>query len=88
MAEAIAIYIGLLLALETGFTNVVNECNAQVIVNWIKNDSRLYSEVGLILADIKILFYNFGSVEVSYVPRKANQVANCLAKMALSSSID
>ena len=73
VAKAIAIYLGLHLALVTGFTNVVARSDVQVIVNWIHEDREFFFEVGLILEDIKLVLPGcFAYVNVSFVPRNTN----------------
>ncbi|KAK3206532.1 hypothetical protein Dsin_020578 [Dipteronia sinensis] len=88
VAEAVAVLRGLQLACDTGLAPVVAETDAAVVAKWISEKTQLYSEVGLVIADILTLVHSMRCCSVDYVPRKANQVAHLLAKMALSNLED
>ncbi|KAK2662575.1 hypothetical protein Ddye_001149 [Dipteronia dyeriana] len=87
VAKVVAIYWGLLLAHLTGLTNVMPESDAAV-VDWINAGKVFYSEVGVVVDDIRRLLQCFSSSPVSYVSRKANSVAHHLATLALFSDDD
>ncbi|KAK3229797.1 hypothetical protein Dsin_001678 [Dipteronia sinensis] len=62
--------------------------SAEVVVNWINGGMHFYFEIGLVLNDIKQLIQGLSFVFVHYVSREANRLADCLAKMVLSSEGD
>ncbi|KAL5772887.1 hypothetical protein ACOSP7_012496 [Xanthoceras sorbifolium] len=83
IAEALAIRRGLLLAIETGSSRVCIESDAAFVVNLIVNRN-FFSRIGVIIADILLLFNSLEVVSVAFVARKANHVAYRLAKFGLS----
>ncbi|TXG47906.1 hypothetical protein EZV62_027200 [Acer yangbiense] len=78
---------GLQLAHDTGLEPVVAETDAVVVANWITESIMIYSDVGLVIADILPLIQSMRCRSMGYVSRKAN-VAHFLAKMVLSNSED
>ncbi|KAK3231660.1 hypothetical protein Dsin_003541 [Dipteronia sinensis] len=79
---------GCLLAIDSGLNPVIVESDAAVVVKWINGGDILYSEIGVIISDIKNLLQQIHCAAVTFVPRSANQVAHCLAKYALSCNED
>ncbi|KAK2637819.1 hypothetical protein Ddye_025614 [Dipteronia dyeriana] len=71
-----------------GLEPVVSGTDVEVVAKWIVKSTKLDSDVGLVIAYILLLLNNMRCRSVSYVPRKANQVAHLLAKMTLSNSED
>ncbi|KAK2650926.1 hypothetical protein Ddye_018415 [Dipteronia dyeriana] len=88
VAEAIAMYRGLLLATDIGVFSVEAEFDAATVVKWVVDGDLKNSDVGLILADIRSLMYNFNFCSIGFVPRKANYVAHHLANMVFCLSED
>ena len=76
VAQAMAIFRGLMLAQEIGFWQV-----EAVVVGWV-NDAK--SKVGLIVENIKLLSKSLRFCSFSFVSRNFNYVAHCLAKQAMS----
>ncbi|KAK3211950.1 hypothetical protein Dsin_016656 [Dipteronia sinensis] len=73
---------------DAGMLPCVLESDAAVVVKWIKEGSHLDSLSGLILVEILGLLSSMGDVPINFVPRLANQAAHCLAKYALTCSVD
>ncbi|KAK3198821.1 hypothetical protein Dsin_022236 [Dipteronia sinensis] len=88
IAEATAILCGIQLAIDSGLNPVIVESDAAVVVEWINGGDILYSEIGVIISNIKNLLQQIHCAAVAFVPRSANQVAHCLAKYALSCNED
>ncbi|KAK2649209.1 hypothetical protein Ddye_016698 [Dipteronia dyeriana] len=65
---------------------LVAKTDVQVVAKWIAEGTQLYSEVCLVITYILPLIQNMRSRLVSYVPRKANQVAHLLTRMAMALS--
>ena len=57
VTETVALYRGLLLASDIVF-NVEAESDAAAVVDWVAGANYLSSEVGLILADIRLVIQN------------------------------
>ncbi|KAL5771067.1 hypothetical protein ACOSP7_015221 [Xanthoceras sorbifolium] len=79
IAEAVAILNGLQLAINSGFTHIIDESDAFNVVNFITQACPLKYEVGLIILDILSLSSR-ANVSFSFVPRSANSVAHALAR--------
>ena len=79
VTETVALYRGLLLASDIGVFNMETESDAAVVVDWVAGADYLSSEVGLILADIRLVIQNQSFCSVRFVPRKVNSVAPKLA---------
>ncbi|KAK3227490.1 hypothetical protein Dsin_007352 [Dipteronia sinensis] len=78
VAEALAILKGIDLAFENGFLPAVLESDALTVVNAISLKA-LLSRTFLLLS----MLTSVDVFSVSFVPRLANKVAHCLAKLAL-----
>ncbi|KAK3224549.1 hypothetical protein Dsin_011574 [Dipteronia sinensis] len=83
VAEAVAIYRGLRLAIESGLRPIMVESDAALVVKWINVGSFLDSNVGLILSDIRSLIHEAICVEIGYTYRNYDKVAHVLVKNVL-----
>ncbi|KAK1588286.1 hypothetical protein Q3G72_021713 [Acer saccharum] len=83
-AEALAILRGLHLALENGLFPTSLESDALVVVDMIGSTVPPSSEIGVIIHDILVFFWNSHFLAINFVPRLANKVAHGLAKLALN----
>ncbi|KAK3195671.1 hypothetical protein Dsin_026981 [Dipteronia sinensis] len=88
LAEVVAILRGLSFALEVGLFPCSIEYDVLVVIKVLQSDSDPFSEVGLVLHDIRLLLPRDSSSLVSFVLRNANMAAHGLAKFALSIDID
>ncbi|KAK2662942.1 hypothetical protein Ddye_001516 [Dipteronia dyeriana] len=88
VAEAMAIFIGLVFAHDAGFLPCLVESDAQVVVKLIKADVTPFLEIGIVVHDIKFFLEGYCSCSVSFAPRHSNKAANCLAKFCLNYSVD
>ncbi|KAK3219498.1 hypothetical protein Dsin_013468 [Dipteronia sinensis] len=86
VAEAMAILRAIMFSNDCGLYPCVLESDAEVVVNWIKKGSHHDSTSGVILSDISNLSSERNGLSITFVPRKANQVAHSLARNALGSS--
>ena len=84
--EALAARRALILAQETGFTQVVLEGDSQVLINALKTGSHTLAHFGHIVQDIRYLASSFSDVRYSHVRRQCNIVAHSLARRAILSS--
>ncbi|KAH7572293.1 hypothetical protein JRO89_XS04G0233800 [Xanthoceras sorbifolium] len=84
IGEALAILLGLHLAIDMGLSTVCVESDAASIVKQLSSRVSSCSDIGLILDDILSLVVNFAALSFSSVRRSANNVAHGLAKVALS----
>ncbi|KAK2642392.1 hypothetical protein Ddye_024155 [Dipteronia dyeriana] len=84
IAEAMTILRGLQLALDTGLSPCRIDSDAEVIVNWINIGVVIFSKVGSVIDDIRLLLDQVLCVSFNFVPRTANQVAHMLAKNGLA----
>ncbi|KAK3188891.1 hypothetical protein Dsin_028452 [Dipteronia sinensis] len=88
VAEALAIFRGLIFARDSWLLPCSVESDAQVIVNLINSDDTPLSEVGLIVNDINRFLGSNQGCSISFVPRTANRAAHGLAKFSLSANFD
>ncbi|KAL5819042.1 hypothetical protein ACOSQ4_022884 [Xanthoceras sorbifolium] len=84
IGEALAILLGLRLAIDMGWSTVCVESDAASVVKQLSSRVTSCSDIGLILDDILSLVVNFADLSFSSVGRSANRVAHGLAKIALS----
>ncbi|KAK2649974.1 hypothetical protein Ddye_017463 [Dipteronia dyeriana] len=84
IVEASALYQGLVLARETGLWSCEVELDAQVVVNLVSSPMVTCSKVGPVVHDIKGLLSLSKECKIRFVPKKANMVAHCLAKLGCS----
>ncbi|KAL5854464.1 hypothetical protein ACOSQ4_004266 [Xanthoceras sorbifolium] len=84
IGEALAILLGLRLAIDMGLSTVCVESDAAPVVKQLSSRVISCSDIGLILDDILSLVVNFADLSFSSVRRSANIVAHGLAKFALS----
>ncbi|KAK3224581.1 hypothetical protein Dsin_004443 [Dipteronia sinensis] len=88
VAEALAIFKGLQFARDTGLVPCCIESNAQVVVNLINSNNVPLADVGIILADCKLLLEASPGCCVGFASRLANKAAHGLAKLGLSLETD
>ncbi|KAK1587334.1 hypothetical protein Q3G72_011823 [Acer saccharum] len=69
-----------------GVEKIEVETYAAIVAEWINSSKVIISDVGLNLDDVKQLLQNLSCSNVKFIPRHANNMAHCLAKLALSSS--
>ncbi|KAH7566475.1 hypothetical protein JRO89_XS08G0169600 [Xanthoceras sorbifolium] len=84
IGEALAILLGLHLAIDMGLSTVCVESDAASVVKQLSSRVTSCSDIGLILDYILSLVVNFADLSFSSVRRCANKVAHGLAKFALS----
>ncbi|KAL5783297.1 hypothetical protein ACOSP7_008326 [Xanthoceras sorbifolium] len=84
IGEALAILLGLRLAIDMGLSTVCVESDAASVVKQLSSQVSSCSDIGLILDDILSLVVNFAALSFSSVRRSANIVAHSLAKFVLS----
>lgn len=86
LAEAFAALKAVILDKQLGLQRILLEGDAQKVVNDIKGAADQWSSAGLMVSNIRLLLQHFQHWSVSFVPRKFNYVAHCLAKDALKLS--
>ena len=84
MAVALVILRGLRFARESGLWPCVVDSNSQVVVSFLNFAKTPLSDIGILLADILDLVIDSLGCLFNFVPRNANRVAHCLAKIGLS----
>ncbi|KAI9195894.1 hypothetical protein LWI28_019143 [Acer negundo] len=87
VAEATALFRGIVFALEAGLTPLTAETDSKMVVDLIECGSSPRSDVGTIIFDIFQLIMTH-CIPVRFALRFANMVAHSLAKLSLSSSED
>ncbi|KAL5772827.1 hypothetical protein ACOSP7_012443 [Xanthoceras sorbifolium] len=83
IGEALAILLGLRLAIDMGLSTVCVESDVASVVKQLSSSVTSCSDIGLSLDDILSLVVIFANISFSSVCRSANQVAHGLAKFAL-----
>ncbi|KAL5844961.1 hypothetical protein ACOSQ4_010919 [Xanthoceras sorbifolium] len=76
IGEALAILLGLRLAIDMGWSTVCVESDAASVVKQLSSRVTSCSDIGLILDDILSLVVNFADLSFSSVGRSANRVAH------------
>ncbi|KAK1556291.1 hypothetical protein Q3G72_002141 [Acer saccharum] len=69
---------------ESGLMPCLVESDAHTMVNLTNSDSAHFSEVGLIIKDIRILLGCSANCFIAFIPKSANLAAHVLAKLSLS----
>ncbi|KAK3220990.1 hypothetical protein Dsin_014960 [Dipteronia sinensis] len=87
VAEATTIVCGINFAVSSGWLLCVLESDAKSMVGLVLSGTAPLAEVGVVIVDIIRLVNGF-QIALSFVPRAADRVADCLAKLALASSED
>ena len=80
MIEALALRRGILFASEIGLSRIQVESDACNLIKFLQSDQEVFSDHGNVVADCKMLFQGFSSVECSHVRRQGNMVAHEFAK--------
>ncbi|TXG72274.1 hypothetical protein EZV62_000853 [Acer yangbiense] len=75
VAEATALYKGIVFALEAGLTPLIAESDSKMVVDLIHSGSSPMSDVGIIISDIFLLIRTH-DILVRFAPRAANMVAH------------
>ncbi|KAH7569641.1 hypothetical protein JRO89_XS06G0225100 [Xanthoceras sorbifolium] len=84
IGEALAILLGLRLAIDMGLSTICVKSDAASVVKQLSSRVTSCSDIGLVLDDILSLVVGFADISFSSVRRSANQVAHGLAKFALT----
>ncbi|KAK3226041.1 hypothetical protein Dsin_005903 [Dipteronia sinensis] len=82
--DVVALLRGLVMASDVGLWPSEVEVDAQTIVTLMDSSGIPFSDVWMVIQDIKLLLEEFPACSVAFVPRNANMVAHCLAKLGLS----
>jgi ribonuclease HI len=82
-AEALALRRAVVLAKEEGFDRVVFASDCLSLVQRLSSSAKDRSNVGIMVADIKVLTQHFSSASFCHVKRNLNEVAHILAKSSL-----
>ena len=69
---------------QMGFTNVMLEGDALVVINKILQPSSSLSNIGNLIDEVKGLMRNYICCRVQHIRREANEAAHLLVKSALS----
>ncbi|XP_040987783.1 uncharacterized protein LOC121235501 [Juglans microcarpa x Juglans regia] len=83
LAEAFATLKAVILGKQLGLQSIILEGDAQKVVNDIKGAVDHWTPTGLMISDIRLLLQHFQHWSVSFIPRKCNGLAHCLANDAL-----
>ncbi|KAK1571513.1 hypothetical protein Q3G72_018476 [Acer saccharum] len=84
IAEAMAIFRGILLAFSSGLLPALLESDALSVVNEINAKEPSFADVGVVVSDILGVLGGVRVLSVNFAPRDVNVVAHGLAKLALS----
>lgn len=82
-AEALALLVGLQWVHNIGLMIKRISTDSLSLVQALDNDTEYYSELGIFLADIRMLLLNYPGVSITHISRKHNFAAHNLAKHAL-----
>ncbi|KAL5824669.1 hypothetical protein ACOSQ3_020732 [Xanthoceras sorbifolium] len=88
LAEALAVCIGMKLAIENGLLPAMVKSDLIFVVNLILAGLPIRSEIGLIIDDILNLKATHDFSSFGFSPRDSNRVAHNLAKMIVVHAID
>ncbi|KAL5799315.1 hypothetical protein ACOSQ4_032199 [Xanthoceras sorbifolium] len=82
--EAKPIFLGLSIAIEGGFSNLVVESDCAYVIKLLNGNCVFISDISLVLSDIQELLRPYTSnVSFSHVCRGGNMVAHFLVKLAV-----
>jgi ribonuclease HI len=87
-AAALAVWRAIGFCKEMGFSRMIFEGDALVVIKALNSDAVCWSRYGHVMDDSRILLKDFSQVSVQHVGRSANRAALLLAKYALSSPSD
>ncbi|KAF8406806.1 hypothetical protein HHK36_005927 [Tetracentron sinense] len=80
MAEAKAIVLGVSLASERGWTNIVVESDSLSLILVLQSPGDVFPlEVAVLMEDLRVAIHSFASVSFSFSPRATNGLAHWLA---------
>jgi ribonuclease HI len=82
--EALAILEAMRHCVEHGWTNIIFESDAKVVVEAVHAKKQGNSELSSILSSIKLLLQQHSNFEVKFTKRQANMAAHTLARAACS----
>ena len=88
MVEVLAAHQALWLAKELRFQRLIVEGDSESIINAINGENMAWFEYGHISQDIRLLISFFCFVSFCHVRRQGNCMVHCLARRAISSSLD
>ncbi|KAK3205334.1 hypothetical protein Dsin_019891 [Dipteronia sinensis] len=74
----------MMMAREDGLWSCDVELDAHMVVKLVSSPIVSCSEVDLVIQDIKLQLLDFLDCKISFVPRKVNMAAHCLAKLGLT----
>ncbi|KAL6184265.1 hypothetical protein ACLB2K_045669 [Fragaria x ananassa] len=81
-AEALACRMGLAMAVQVGWTELLVESDSSVLVSALYQSGNASSEVSRIVEDCKIFMQQFDYITIRHIYREANNVAHRLAHFA------
>ncbi|KAL5783336.1 hypothetical protein ACOSP7_008365 [Xanthoceras sorbifolium] len=88
VAEAVAIYHGIQLAIDSGLSPLFVESDALGVINILKSGSIPSSDLGLDISDIFNICSRSNVLSFSFIPRAANKVADALARATCFSDLN
>ncbi|PRQ49763.1 putative ribonuclease H-like domain-containing protein [Rosa chinensis] len=86
--EAEVCRAGLLLGIHQGWADVDIESDSAILIAALKSKEKNFSKVSRVLDDCKDYFDDFQSIQIRHIYHEANVVANRLAHLASSCSVD
>jgi hypothetical protein len=87
MAEALAMKLGLQLAMEIGCNRLIAESDSSETIEACTGETRWWNESSAIFADCVDLIPSIGTISFKFCPREANQVAHEIARFCFSNNI-
>ncbi|KAK2645541.1 hypothetical protein Ddye_020736 [Dipteronia dyeriana] len=84
ITKAVAIFRGLVLAVNSGLLPLVVESSTKAVIDMINSGVAPQADIGVIIHDILSLLSKF-PISISFVSRRANIVAHSFAKLAIES---
>ncbi|KAK2655104.1 hypothetical protein Ddye_008156 [Dipteronia dyeriana] len=87
LSEALALMKGIQFAYDSRLWPQC-ESDALAVVNLVCSNDPIFAEIGIVIQDIKSLLFNCNGNSISFVPRKANMAAHCLAKIGIGNGFD
>jgi ribonuclease HI len=82
--EALAILEAMRQCIERGWTNILFESDAKLVVEAVHSTKQGNSELSSIISSIKLLLQQHSNFEVKFTKRQANMAAHTLARAACS----
>ncbi|KAK9025857.1 hypothetical protein V6N11_038712 [Hibiscus sabdariffa] len=79
MEEAKAAIHDLTFAVDLGFHHVILESDSKTLVRKVVNKEDDFSEIRVVVADLKNIAKNFVGCQFSFTPRQGNRAAHAIA---------